>query len=273
MRLIRHHKFGEIHGYEFGRSIIGSPLMTAFLYIHNNLMIDTGLSHMEHEILEIVKSHHISKVLLTHHHEDHSGNAAALNRTLNIPVYGHEHTVHKMKKGFRILPYQHYAWGHTTPLFMKTIPDVIEGNDICIRSVYTPGHSKDHMVYYDSERGIIFSGDLYLADRIKFFRSDEIISDQIKSLKKILDLDFERLLCSHYPKIDKGYRHIEVKLQFLEDFFGNIQKYWEMGYHEKGIFKKLELIEQYGIKWFCFGNVSMMNGVRSVVKSLEENTQ
>jgi glyoxylase-like metal-dependent hydrolase (beta-lactamase superfamily II) len=39
--------------------------------------------------------------------------------------------------------------------------------------VHTPGHAKDHTVFFLPEKGVLFSGDLYLADHIKFFRSDK----------------------------------------------------------------------------------------------------
>ena len=180
MRLIRHYKFGPVHGYKVGWSAVGSPVMSTFFYIHYTHMIDTGLSHMRREILEIASSHELQKILLTHHHEDHSGNAASISKKLDIPVFGHEQAAHKMKTPYKILPYQHYMWGKTTPLLMKTVPAVVEGKHVRLIPVETPGHSRDHLAYHDAENGILFSGDLYLADEIKFFRSDEMISDLTK---------------------------------------------------------------------------------------------
>ena len=89
---------------------------------------------------------------------------------------------------------------------------------------------------------------------------------QILSLKKILELDFDILLCSHYPKLENGKRRIKSKRAFLEELHGNIIKFYEKGYSEKQIFKVLKLKEDYFVKYFCFGNVSMLNGVRSVLR-------
>ena len=88
---------------------------------------------------------------------------------------------------------------------------------------------------------------------------------EIKGLK----LDFDTLLCNHYPKLEHGQNRIERKLAFLEDLYGNIIRFWEKGYSEKQIFSALKLKEDYFIKYFCFGNVSMINGVRSVVRHYE----
>lgn len=132
--------------------------------------------------------------------------------------------------------------------------------------LHTPGHSKDHTVFFLPDEGILFSGDLYLGDRIKFFRSDEDMGVQIDSLRKLAHLDFNILLCGHNPKEKNGKTHICSKLDFLENLYGDIIELWEKGASEKQVFRLLKLKESYFIKYFCFGNVSMMNGVRSAIR-------
>ncbi len=267
MRLIKSHGFGDVKGYELGWSPFRRPMMTVYLYVVDDLMIDTGLRHMQREVIEIAKATNIQKALLTHHHEDHSGNAAALKSTLGVSVSGHPLTVSKMKSDFRIFPYQHYMWGKTVPLEMAAAPEVMETTNFRLMAIHTPGHSRDHTVYLEPDRGIIFSGDLYLSDRIKYFRADEKISDQIESLRRILCFDFDTVLCNHYPKPKNGKQRIAKKLQFLEDLYGSIRRMWEEGCEEKRIFRELGLKEQHFIKWFCFGNVSMGNVIHSAVRS------
>lgn len=269
MRLLKTYSFGDVKGYELGWSPVGRPMMTVYLFVADDLMIDTGLRHMCREVIDIAGACNISKVVLTHHHEDHSGNAAALKDALGVPVYGHPLTVLKMKTDFSILPYQHYMWGKTLPLEMAAVPEVMETKNFRLEAIHTPGHSRDHVVYHDPDRGIVFSGDLYLSDSIKYFRADEMISDQIESLRKILDLDFDVVLCNHHPRPTKGKQRIAKKLQFLEDLYGGIKNVWEKGCEEKRIFRELGLKEQHFIKWFCFGNVSMNNAVRSAIRSFE----
>ena len=269
MRFVKICKFGEVKGYELGWSPFGHPWMTVYIYVVDNLMIDTGLRHMQREVIKIAGDGKIQKAVLTHHHEDHSGNAAALKDILSVSVYGHPLTVSKMKADFRILPYQYYMWGKTVPLEMVTVPEMMETTNFRLKAIHTPGHSRDHVVYFEPDRGIIFSGDLYLSDRIKYFRADEVIIQQIESLKKILCFDFDAVLCNHHPKPTKGKQRIAKKLQFLEDLYGSIRRVWEKGFEEKQIFRELGLKEQHFIKWFCFGNVSMRNVVRSAVRSFE----
>ncbi len=267
MRLVKSGKYGDVKAYELGWSPVGQPMMTVYIFMVDDVLVDTGLRHMQREVLEIAGAAHIRRVVLTHHHEDHSGNAAVLKHAFGVSVYGHPLTVSKMKTTFRILPYQYYMWGKSVPLEMATVPEVMETANFRLKAIHTPGHSRDHVVYHEPDRGIIFSGDLYLSDRIKYFRADEMISDQIESLKKILDLDFDVVLCNHHPKPTKGKQRISEKLRFLEDLYGGIRSLWEKGYSEKRIFRELGLKEQHFVKWFCFGNVSMRNVVRSAIRS------
>ncbi|MEN8211389.1 MAG: MBL fold metallo-hydrolase, partial [Thermodesulfobacteriota bacterium] len=89
MRICKKQDFKGIKGFQLGRSLFGSPIMTVYCYVFGNVMIDAGFSHMQKEALEIAKEHNIKRVFLTHHHEDHSGNAAIIKREVDADVYGH----------------------------------------------------------------------------------------------------------------------------------------------------------------------------------------
>jgi glyoxylase-like metal-dependent hydrolase (beta-lactamase superfamily II) len=270
MRYCKNYQFnGGIRAIRLGWSLAGPPLMTVYCYIFDHTMIDTGQSHMQKEVLTIAGENDVRQVFLTHHHEDHSGNAAAIRKYLDADVYGHRFTVEKLKAPYPILPYQKYIWGKSTPLDVKEFPDEPLTSLGRIVPVFTPGHAKDHTVFFLPERGILFSGDLYLADRIKFFRSDEDMGTQIESLKTVAGLDFDTLLCAHNPKPAKGRNHIRNKLEFLENLYGAIISFYEKGLPEKQIFKQLKLREAYLTKYICFGNVSMRNGVRSAIRHYE----
>jgi len=270
MRVSKRYDFGEIKGFKLGWSPLGSPLMTVYCYLLGDLMVDTGQAHMQKEVLKIAGDHNIQRVFLTHHHEDHSGNAAALKQDCRARVFGHPLTGKKMATAFRILPYQKYVWGQSTPLTIEPFPETIETIWGKMVPVYSPGHSKDHTVFLLEDAGVLFSGDLYLADTIKFFRADEDVGTQIDSLRGLAGLDFDTLLCSHFPKLENGKKHIEKKLSFLETFYGDIVGLWEKGVPARQIFRALKLKEDYFTKCFCFGNVSMLNGVKSVVRHYEK---
>lgn len=267
MRLFKTYDFGQgIRAYRLGWSLAGPPLMTVYCYGFGDILMDTGQSHMGREVVGMAREQGVERIYLTHHHEDHSGNAAAVRAAIGADVFGHELARKKLTNGYPILPYQKYVWGKTTPVAVGALPDEIETPLGPMQPIHTPGHAKDHTVYFLPEQGVVFAGDLYLADRIKFFRSDEDIGLQIESLQRVAALEFDVLLCCHYPKRKNGREHIRQKLAFLEDLYGRVAGLWEKGMPEKRIFRELKLKEDHFTKYFCFGNVSMINGVRSIVR-------
>jgi len=244
-------------------------MMLVYVYAFGDVMVDTGQAHMGREALDIARGNRVNRVYLTHHHEDHSGNAALIRRETGAAVYGHAHTREKLAAPYRILPYQKYVWGASTPVAVSPFPEEIQTSLGPMIPIHTPGHSRDHTSYFLPDHGIIFPGDLYLGDRIKFFRVDEDLGDEVASLKKIAALDFDVLLCSHKPRSERGKDHILSKLDFLENFYESTVDLYRQGYQEKEIFSRLRLREAHFTKWVCLGNISMINGVRSVIRHYE----
>lgn len=258
--------FGPIVAYEAGFGPIGPPLMTVHLYVVGNVLIDTGQRHMRPAIAAVLAEERIETILLTHHHEDHSGNASALALQHGAKVLGHPLAADKLSKGYPVFPYQHLIWGKADPVEVEPLPPMIDAGDIELLPVHTPGHSKDHTVFLDRRNGRLFSGDLYLGDRIKYFRADECFTDQLDSLRRVLTLDFDWLLCAHRPCIGKGLEHVGRKLNYLEDLRGEVVGLLEKGCDEKEIVGRMKDREVRMIKWICMGNVSFANIIRAIVR-------
>jgi glyoxylase-like metal-dependent hydrolase (beta-lactamase superfamily II) len=265
-KFIQEHDFGDITGFEVGYAPLGSPLMNVLFYQVEDLLLDTGQSHMDKTVLSLLNERRISRIFLTHHHEDHSGNASLISQQKNIPVFAHEETAKKLSAGFKIMPYQMLLWGKAAPVEALKLPEVIEGERVTLIPVHTPGHSRDHTVYYEKERGWLFSGDLYLGSRIKFFRADENIHETISSLKKVLKLDFDHLFCGHNPKLKEGKKYIKEKHDYLENLCGEIRKLGEKGFTVKEIKKALSRKEDLFVYLLTFGNASFSNLVKSALK-------
>ena len=268
MNVIKTDQFDNVQKILLGYSPIGSPLMSVFMYVVDGLLIDSAQQHMAKAVIGLLGDKSLSRIILTHHHEDHSGNAAMISRRHAIPVMAHPLTAEKLRLGFPILPYQRLVWGKAPPVEATLLPDAVETARYAFTPVHTPGHSKDHTVFLEKNHGWLFSGDLYLAERIKFFRSDEHFSDQIASLKKVLELDFDTLFCAHNPSLTNGKLKIRGKLQFLEDLYGHISDLAEKGFSEKAVIKALDPKNDRRVKWVTMGNASFANMVRSALASI-----
>lgn len=270
MRICKSYEFPcNIKGFRLGWAPVGPPMMSVYVYVVGDIMVDTGQAHMGREALEISRENKIERIYLTHHHEDHSGNAALIHRETGAGVYGHGLAQKKLSAPYKIMPYQKYVWGASTPVDVDPLPEKIETALGPMVPIHTPGHSRDHTSYFLPDHGILFPGDLYLGDRIKFFRKDEDLGDEVASLKKLAKLDFDILLCSHNPRSEKGKDHILAKLDFLATLYDSVVALHRQGYKEREIFSRLRLKEDRFTKWFCLGNVSMINGVRSAVRHHE----
>ncbi len=114
-----------------------------------------------------------------------------------------------------IHPYRRAVWGQPpSSMEVAILPKIIQTNSFSLLPIHTPGHSADHTVYIEKNKGWLFSGDIYLSNRVKFFHSDENMSGYIKSLKKILSYDFDMLLCSHNPILKNGKKRIKKTFIF-----------------------------------------------------------
>lgn len=270
MNIVEEKVFGPVCGYRFGFSPMGPPMMSVYMYLVDGILIDTAQSRMRRHVLDVLDGRRVRQVLLTHHHEDHSGNAAAVSRRFRVPVIGHALTREKLARPFAILPYQHLVWGKTEPVEVVPCPETIQTAALRFLPIHTPGHSKDHTVYLEENNGWLFSGDLYLGDRIKFFRSDERIFDQIASIRRVLAYDFSALFCGHNPNGEDGSERLRRKLQFLEDFLGSVQRLVAKGYSEKAIVRILDRRVDRKVKWITMGNASAANMIRTAVREIRQ---
>jgi len=263
-------EFGIVKSFSLGYGPLGAPMMNVYLYWVKGVLIDSAQSNMRRTVNARLKDLPIDAILLTHHHEDHSGNAAFLKQQRSVEVLGHERTGQKMSKPSKILPYQRYCWGRAERMDVAPIGDSLSINGLEFTAIHTPGHSPDHTVYLEKQNGILFSGDLYLGDRIKFYRADEDIVGQIESIRKVLEHDFDIMLCAHRPRLSDAKQHLQKKLEFLEEFFTGIERSWRPGMKESTLMKELKLQEQYYVKLICLGNVSMKNMVASAIRACEK---
>jgi len=268
MKVYKKYEFEKVTAYQMGLGYIGPPIMTVNFYILDDILIDTASSNMSKYFTKIIEDIEIRQAILTHHHEDHSGNAALVKRIKNAPVYGHSITAEKMKYGFNILPYQHYMFGKADPVDLLPLPEEIEGNRYTLVPIHTPGHSKDHTVFLERNHGWLFSGDLFLGPKIKIFRADENFHDMVNSLKKVLELDFDTLFCSINPIERGGKKMLQAKLNFMEDLKGTITGLYSRGINKKDIITINKKNESRMAKYFTQGNVSYENMIRSILNDI-----
>jgi glyoxylase-like metal-dependent hydrolase (beta-lactamase superfamily II) len=266
------YEFDGVHYYRFSVYRLGSNVQTVFAFVVDDVLIDTAQSHNKENILKVARQHDITKIILTHHHEDHSGNVAMLMNTLDIDAYAHPEAVRILKKGLKISPLSKLLSGSVASAHLKPLleTDVVKTENHILKPIYTPGHCDDHYCFFEPDKGWLFSGDLYVADKIKYFATFESLLTQIESLKKLAALDFDTLFCSHNPKTHGGQQRLKNKLQFFEDFAGEVERYYNQGHNARQIFALMGMKENYVNKYLTLGSFCAENMVHSVVRDLRK---
>lgn len=207
----------EVEGLRVGRWGSG-PLTSSITFRFGRTLIDTGPANCWNSVRTWARERSIDRILLTHHHEDHSGNAARLHRLAEAPVLAPDGARGRLRNGFPIPWYRQLVWGKPLPVVTRPLPEAfqIEGGTL-VRAIPAPGHSDDLHVLLLPERGWLFSGDLYLTHQPTFAHEEENVSRLISSLRLVLQYDFDTLFCAHRGRVSGGDRLLKMKLDHLLD--------------------------------------------------------
>jgi len=261
----------EVLGLKFGYQWIGQPKMFTHIYFVDGLLIDTGQSKMRNKIKAAVEGLAVEQMFITHHHEDHTGNIKEIKALHDCEVYASELCCQIMKAPPKLSFAQQLLWGNR-PSKKDLIPkyETIATKKFCFDIIPIPGHAPDMVALYEPTRQWLFSADLYLNSYIDYFLKEENIAAQIESTKKILELDFKEMFCSHKPQLENGKQQLTKKLNFLESFFQDVSHLYYKGYSAKEIFSNLNLKENWGVRILSGGELSKLNMIKSVIRELEK---
>ncbi len=185
------------------------------LFAVDGLLIDTSAKSIANDVLHFASRVHPHQIVLTHLHEDHSGMAGQLQERFQVPVYVHPDFVEAAGKPFQVPMYRQRFWGLPDPFMASPVGEWIETERYCFEVIHTPGHAEDHIVLYEPNRGWLFSGDLFLAPKVKIVMKQESMPLLMDSLRRVLELDFETLFCAHAGVVPNGQALLRQKLEHL----------------------------------------------------------
>ena len=157
-------------------------------------LIDAGTGEPQHlDALEAaLAGSRLAQVLVTHSHVDHAAGAAAIAqrmphvRFLKMPWPEHD-------AAWRV------RW---EPL---RDDDVIAAGDSFLAAIHTPGHSPDHLCFWDQEERLLFCGDLAWKGSTVVIPPSHggDVSAYLASLERVLALAPATMLPAHGPVIDQ----------------------------------------------------------------------
>lgn len=258
----------SVYGFRVGRFNLGINT-TFILYRIGDTLIDTGPSNQWSTIKRVLKPLSIKTLLLTHHHEDHSGNANRISKLKKLVPYAPALGQEKLAKGYATPILQKLIWGSPLKVSTQTLPDKLNINGATdseteVIAVHTPGHAKDLTCLFLPQQKYLFSGDMYISKSLKYLRADEDLAQLMDSLRKLIALNFEILFCPHNGIVEQGKQALEGKLSNLVKLCQQTQVLAEKGLSEDEIVIELLGPEDWLTK-MSKGNISKGNLIRQAL--------
>ena len=270
MKCVEKYSQDEVLIHKFGSSLFGKPKLFSHVYYIDGLLIDTGHMRMRDDVFESINDLDVQQILITHYHEDHSGNIARLQSHFQCPVYASELCCEIMKNPPPISFGQKRSWGDRPAYHdLIAIAESIKTPNYSFQIIPIPGHAVDMIALHEPSKAWLFSADLYVNSFIGYFLKEESMLQQINSIKKILELDFEYMFCGHNPQFKEPKKKLKKKLDFLEGFYQQVSDLHQEGKRGQEIFKKMKMKEYWIIKLLSSGKLSRMNMVNAVLRDLE----
>lgn len=158
------------------------------------VLIDAGVGHPEH--LSALASEldrraaRLTHVLVTHGHADHASGAPLLKAA---------------HPGVRLCKFPWPGVDDSVGVSWETLADgdEIGVGDETLRAVHTPGHSPDHLVFWDATARTAYTGDLVVSGSTVMIHSSRggRLAQYISSLERVLRLGAARLLPGHGDQV------------------------------------------------------------------------
>lgn len=237
MPIRKRYLFSDVEGIRVGRINLGINT-TFIIYRLGDTLMDAGPSNQWPEVRSFLQQHPVRQLFLSHHHEDHSGNAARISEWCQLMPYAPQQAIDKFTNGYPTPLLQKLIWGSPMAVHTQPLPEQAEVEGYGrLQPIHTPGHAKDLHCFYLPERGWLFSGDLYIAQSVRMLRKDEKLDQIMTSIAKVLKLDFEVLFCPHRGVVEEGKQALTDKLNRMLALCQRAKALHQQGYDEKEVIR------------------------------------
>ena len=250
------------------RTIWGHPIYFTASYYVDGLLVDSGPTVLEREFLIFLRDKTVRVLVNTHHHEDHIGNNAVLQKRFGMPIYAFSLALPTLANPslLNMALYRRLTWGVPPPSRGLPVGRALRVNDHPYQIFYTPGHSEKDITLFEPNQRWAFTGDLFVRGRDVVFRRKSNAKALIKSLEFLKSLQ-PRILFpgSGHPVLNPG-EELEKKLAYLyelkEKIVGLYRSGASMGEIKKRLFHRTPLLAR-----ISAGDYSAENLIRTFVES------
>jgi glyoxylase-like metal-dependent hydrolase (beta-lactamase superfamily II) len=173
-------------------------------------VIDPGPDLSEHveALLKGLGDEHVTHILVTHTHRDHSPAARILQAATGAPTYGYG--PHAGGKRGEAAVEEGGDWDFVPDVALRD-GDRVAGTGWTLAAVHTPGHTSNHLCFAWEEQGILFSGDHVMGWSTSVIAPpDGDMAAYMASLDKLLGRPDRLYWPTHGPAIDEPQRHVRA---------------------------------------------------------------
>lgn len=226
---------GPVTELRMATSFFGRGRYWASAFYFDGLLFDAGPPRTAQALADWLRERSLRVVLNTHVHEDHVGGDHALPLKPLVSPLGLDRLAHPP----RTQPFRQLAWGRAKPALGQPLGPVVEADGLRLEVLPTPGHSDDHVIFIETQRGWAFTGDLFVHARIRYAQADENVLQTLGSLQRALKADFRELYCGHAGRVPDGKAALRRKIQYLEDIRGQALHLRQDGLGDEAIARRL----------------------------------
>lgn len=255
MRVVDH---GDVQEIELSTPFSRAAGVKVSVFLTGDTLVDTGFPRAAPVIARLLDERRVRGSVVTHWHEDHSGNLAVL-AARGVPIGLTDATAARLPETTRLPFYRWVFWGHAPapPRFEPyCLPDELE-------VVPTPGHSDDHRAIWHPATATIFTGDLVLGVRVTAVLADENPRQSLDSVRRVLALEPVRIFDAHRGLIREPKGLLAAKIAWMEDTIGSIEHLIDQGLDDRPIRNRV-LGREDSVGRISFGQTSKLNFVRAV---------
>lgn len=252
--------------FQMGRSPGGFLLYPVYAFLIGDALIDTGTNRAGKEFLPALNGRKISKIINTHHHEDHIGNNADIQKRFNIPVYAHNLALPYLENprlnNLRL--YQRIVWDWPKRSNGTLIGSTITTGNCHFEVIDSPGHTDDHICLYEPDKKWLFTGDLFCGTTFIYLRQDENYLQILETLKALCRLEIDTIFCSLKGVVKNGKEAMFRKIEKMERLKDDVLRRQDEGLSPQSIRLKV-LGKEDAWNFITGGHYSKQNTVDSIL--------
>ena len=160
--MLEERQYGPVVAFRSARTFFGRGYYYTAAYYVDTLLIDSGCAYSAAELAARLKpARPVSQIVNTHCHEDHIGANGLLQSRFGCRIAAHPLALPVLENPRLqpLQPYRRFFWGWPLPSRGQAVDECVQTEHYRFQVVPTPGHSLDHIAFFEPQQGWLFSGD------------------------------------------------------------------------------------------------------------------